>query len=274
MVFRRGKGIEIKTPEQFQYMRAAGLVVGRTLELVRQQAVAGMTTADIDAIAREELAKAGAASSFLGYHGYPATICVSVNEEVVHGIPGHRPLRDGDLVSVDFGAIIEGWHGDAAVSFGIGSLDDVSQRLMDVTERSLWAGLAKAVAGNKLSDISHAVESTVLADDEWYVIEDYVGHGIGSAMHMEPPVPNYGPPGRGAELNVGMAFAIEPMITVGTIDTRILEDDWTVVTLDESRAAHWEHTVCITPEGPWVTTALDGGFERLTALGLTVPQRP
>lgn len=273
MGFLRGNRIEIKTAEQFEYMREAGLVVGRTLELVRSQATAGMTTADIDAIAREQLAAAGATSSFLGYHGFPATICVSVNEEVVHGIPGSKPLHEGDLVSVDFGAIIEGFHGDAAISFGIGHLDDTSQRLCDVTERSLWAGLAKAVAGNALSDISHAVETCVRADGAWHVIEDYVGHGIGSRMHMEPPVPNYGPPGKGPQLRVGMALAIEPMVTVGTIDTEVLEDDWTVVTVDDSRAAHWEHTVCITEQGPWVTTAVDGGVVRLRALGLDVPER-
>jgi len=273
MGFLRGNRIEIKTPDQFACMRQAGLVVARTLELVRTQAASGMTTADIDAIAREQLRAAGATSSFLGYHGFPATICVSVNEEVVHGIPGSRPLHDGDLVSVDFGASIEGWHGDAAISLGVGHLDEVSQRLSDATERSMWAGLAQAVAGNALSDISHAVETCVRADGDWHVIEDYVGHGIGSRMHMEPPVPNYGPPGRGPQLRVGMALAIEPMVTVGTIDTHVLEDDWTVVTLDDSRAAHWEHTVCITEEGPWVTTALDGGVARLRALGVTVPDR-
>ncbi len=273
MAFRRGNRIELKTPQQFLAMRQAGLVVAHTLEHVRQVAAAGMTTADIDGIARARLRDAGATSSFLGYHGYPATICVSVNEEVVHGIPGRRPLHDGDLVSVDFGAIIDGWHADAAISFGIGTLDDTSRRLVDVTERALWAGLAKAIVGNRLSDISHAVETCVRADGAWHVIEDYVGHGIGSAMHMEPPVPNYGAPGKGPELRVGMALAIEPMVTVGTIDTRVLEDDWTVVTEDDSRAAHWEHTVCITPEGPWVTTAIDGGVARLAALGVTVPTR-
>lgn len=273
MAFRRGTRIEIKTSEQFQYMRQAGLVVCRTLNLVKEMTSAGMTTNDIDAIAREQLAHYGAESSFLGYHGYPATICVSVNEEVVHGIPGKRALHEGDIVSVDFGAVIEGWHGDAAISFGIGELDEESKRLIDVTERALWAGLAKAVAGNTVSDISHAVESTVRADGDWQVIEDYVGHGIGSRMHMEPPVPNYGPPGKGPQLRVGMAVAVEPMITVGTIETKVLVDDWTVVTTDDSRAAHWEHTVCITDEGPWVTTALDGGHARLTALGLSVPLR-
>ena len=273
MGFRRGSRIEIKTADQFACMRQAGIVVGSALEAVRAQTHVGMTTADIDAIAREHLKAAGAISSFLGYHGYPATICVSVNEEVVHGIPGERVLQDGDLVSVDFGAIIEGWHGDAAISFGLGNVDETTQRLIDVTERSLWAGLAKAIAGNALSDISHAVESCVTEDGPWFVIEDYVGHGIGSAMHMEPPVPNYGPPGKGPTLKVGMALAIEPMITVGTIETQVLEDDWTVITHDGSRSAHWEHTVCITDEGPWVTTALDGGVARLRALGLTVPDR-
>ena len=273
MGFLRGNRIEIKSSEQFACMRQAGLVVANTLELVRSQAVAGMTTADIDAIAREQLRSAGATSSFLGYHGFPATICVSINQEVVHGIPGATALCEGDLVSVDFGAIIEGWHGDAAVSFGIGALDETSHRLSEVTRRSLWAGLAKAYAGNSLSDISHAVESCVRADGHWHVIEDYVGHGIGSRMHMEPPVPNYGPPGKGPQLRVGMALAIEPMVAVGTLDTRVLEDDWTVVTLDGSRAAHWEHTVCITEEGPWVTTAVDGGIAELRALGLELPER-
>lgn len=271
MGFRRR--IEIKTPEQFLYMRQAGLVVARTLDAVREHVRPGMKTAEIDDVAREILHQHGAESSFLGYHGYPATICVSVNEEVVHGIPGNRVMHEGDIVSVDFGAIIEGWHGDAAITFGVGEWDEVSARLSDVTERSLWAGIAKAVAGNALTDISHAVENVVRADGDWYVIEDYVGHGIGSRMHMEPAVPNYGAPGKGPLLKVGMALAIEPMITVGTIDTNILEDDWTVVTTDTSRAAHWEHTVCITPEGPWVTTAHDGGYERLTALGVQVPNR-
>ncbi len=269
MAFRRGNRIELKSHAQFLHMRQAGLVVGRTLEMVRQQAVVGMTTADIDDIARQQLRLAGATSSFLGYHGFPATICVSVNEEVVHGIPGARALRDGDLVSVDFGAIVEGWHGDAAISFGLGEIDDTSRRLIDVTERSLWAGLAQAVAGHRLTDISHAVERCVRADGDWHVIEDYVGHGIGTQMHMDPPVPNYGAAGKGPELKVGMALAVEPMVTVGTIDTRVLEDDWTVVTLDDSRAAHWEHTVCITEAGPWVTTALDGGVAKLSELGVT-----
>ncbi len=269
MAFRRGNRIELKSHAQFLHMRQAGLVVGRTLEMVRQQAVVGMTTADIDDIARQQLRLAGATSSFLGYHGFPATICVSVNEEVVHGIPGARALRDGDLVSVDFGAIVEGWHGDAAISLGLGEIDDTSRRLIDVTERSLWAGLAQAVAGHRLTDISHAVERCVRADGDWHVIEDYVGHGIGTQMHMDPPVPNYGAAGKGPELKVGMALAVEPMVTVGTIDTRVLEDDWTVVTLDDSRAAHWEHTVCITEAGPWVTTALDGGVAKLAELGVT-----
>lgn len=273
MAFRRGHRIELKSPQQFAAMREAGLVVARALEHIRAVAVPGMTTADIDDLARAQLREAGAVSSFLGYHGFPATICVSVNEEVVHGIPGHRPLHDGDVVSVDFGAIVDGWHADAAITFGLGHLDETSRRLIDVTERALWAGLARAIAGNRLSDISHAVETCVRADGAWHVIEDYVGHGIGSAMHMEPPVPNYGPPGRGPELRVGMALAIEPMITVGTIDTRVLEDDWTVVTEDDSRAAHWEHTVCITETGPLVTTALDGGVARLAALGVQVPRR-
>jgi len=244
-------------------MRAAGLVVARTLELMRLEVAVGITTSDLDAIARDSLSREGATSSFLGYHGFPAVVCVSVNDEVVHGIPGPRRLFEGDLVSIDFGAIVEGWHGDAAITVGVGELSGADSTLSDVTRDSLWAGIAAASVGGRLTDIGHAVESSVRARGTYGILEDYVGHGIGTSMHMEPSVPNYGAPGQGPRLVAGMALAIEPMVVRGEQHVYTLSDDWTVVTSDHSRAAHWEHTVALTDEGPWVLTALDGGAARL-----------
>ncbi len=263
MAFGRKSRIQIKTPAQFELMRAAGLVVARTLKQLETEIVAGMTTLDIDAIARENLQREGAKSSFLGYHGYPAVVCTSVNDEVIHGIPSQRRLAEGDIVSVDFGAIVDGWHGDAARSYFVGEVAPEVRRLSEVTEKSMWAGLAAAVAGNRLSDIGHAVETVIRADGEWGIVEEYVGHGIGTEMHMHPSVPNYGKPGQGPVLEVGMAFAIEPMVTAGHRHVDVLADDWTVSTIDGSWASHWENTVAITAEGPWVLTELDGGAEGL-----------
>lgn len=264
MAFGRKSKIQIKTPAQIEHMRSAGLVVAKTLKQLESEIAPGITTLDIDAIARENLKREGAKSSFLGYHGYPAVVCTSVNDEVVHGIPSSRPLSEGDLVSVDFGAIVEGWHGDAARSYFVGAVSDEVRALSEITERSMWAGLAAAVAGNRLSDIGHAVESVVRADGPWGIVEEYVGHGIGSEMHMHPSVPNYGKPGHGPVLEVGMAFAIEPMVTAGERHVQVLEDDWTVSTEDGSWASHWENTVVITEAGPWVTTEIDGGVDRLS----------
>ena len=258
-MFRRSESFEIKTPEQTRVMRAAGLVVADALDAVREALRPGATTADLDAVAAGVIERAGALPSFLGYHGYPATICVSVNDEIVHGIPGARVLEEGDIVSVDCGAIVEGWHGDAAFSAGVGQISPERQTLMDVTEQALWAGLAKAQVGARLSDVSHAVEQTIRAAGPYGVIEEYVGHGIGSQMHMDPAVPNYGKPGHGPRLVAGMALAVEPMVTMGERYTRVLDDEWTVVTQDGQVAAHFEHTVVVTDEGPWVTTARDGG---------------
>lgn len=266
--------IQIKTPAQLQLMRVAGLVVGRTLEKLRAQTQAGMTTLDLDAIARECIAAEGATSSFLGYHGYPAVICTSINDEVVHGIPSNRRLVEGDLISIDFGVSVDGWHGDSAITIQVGEVSATAKRLSEVTERSMWAGLAAAVVGNRLSDIGNAVETSVRADaGDWGIVEEYVGHGIGTEMHMPPSVPNYGKPGNGPTLKAGMALAIEPMVTAGHRYVQLLDDDWTVTTTDGSLASHWEHTVAITPEGPWVLTALDGGVARLRELGLNVPAR-
>jgi methionyl aminopeptidase len=248
--------IEIKSPEQVARMREAGLVVARTLGVLAEVVRPGITTAELDAIAAREIRLAGAVPSFLGYFGYPATICTSVNEEIVHGIPSqNRRLESGDIISIDCGAILNGWHGDAAISLGVGDIDPADQALIDACQAALWQGIARAAAGNRLSDISHAVERSVRASGTYGLIREYTGHGIGTAMHMEPAVPNYGPPGRGLRLRTGMALAIEPMISRGGRHTTELADGWTVVTSDGSRAAHFEHTVAITPEGPWVLTA-------------------
>jgi methionyl aminopeptidase len=258
MRLRREAAIQIKTPEQLERMRAAGLVVARTLRVLREAVRPGISTGDLDAIAAREIKSAGAVPSFLGYSGYPATICASVNEVIVHGIP--QPdirLRPGDVISIDCGAILDGWHGDAAFTVGVGEIAPADQALLDACEKSMWAGIRQAVPGRRLGDISHAVERSVRACGEYGLIREYTGHGIGTEMHMEPAVRNYGPPGQGPVLRAGMALAIEPMITRGTRLTRELADGWTVVSADGSRAAHFEHTVAITPDGPWVLTALE-----------------
>jgi methionyl aminopeptidase len=251
--------IEIKTPEQIAVMREAGLVVARTLQVLAAAVRPGITTADLDALAEAEIRAAGATGSFKGYHGYPATICTSVNEEIVHGIPSRqRSLRDGDIVSIDCGAIVGGWHGDAALTVGVGAISAEHAGLLQACETALWRGIAQARAGGRLGDISHAVETSVGASGRYGVVEEYTGHGIGSAMHLDPPVPNYGRAGRGPRLRPGMALAIEPMVMLGSSETVLLDDGWTVVTADGSWAAHFEHTVAITPDGPWVLTQLAG----------------
>jgi len=270
-MFTRKSKFEIKTPAQFLKMRKAGLVVADVLARMVQEAVPGVTALQLDQIAREMLTKAGATSSFLGYHGFPAVICASLNDQVVHGIPNDRPFADGDLLSVDFGAIVDGWHGDAAVSIEIGSPVPRHTRLSDVTCEAMWAGLAMAVPGNRLSDISHAVESTIRSAGDYGILQEYTGHGIGTKMHMDPSVPNYGRAGQGPELIPGMALAIEPMATLGTHHVTTLADDWTVVTTDGSFASHWEHTVAITEDGPWVLTAHDGGAAYFAAHGVPSP---
>jgi methionyl aminopeptidase len=266
----RDRSIEIKTPGQIERMRAAGLVVGRTLEVLRSAATAGVTTGELDAIAEDHIRSSGAIPSFKGYSTppFPASICASVNDEVVHGIPGDRVLRDGDIISIDCGAIVDGWHGDAAITVAIGSVSAEAAELMRVTEESLWHGLAAARLGGRLTDISHAVESYVRSQGSYGILEDYVGHGIGSAMHQPPNVPNFGRPGRGPKLVEGMALAVEPMIAVGSQDNVLLDDEWTVATRDGSLAAHYEHTFTLTPRGAWVLTALDGGRARLESMGV------
>jgi methionyl aminopeptidase len=260
-MFRRNSSIEIKNADQLAVMRQAGLVVAEALAAIEEAAAPGVTTGQLDEIARDVLATRGATSSFLGYkaHGtvpYPGVICASINDEVVHGIPGPRELRDGDLLSVDFGAIVDGWNGDAAVSILVGEVVPEVVALSNATRDSLWAGLAAARVGGRLTDISHAVETTLRGSGPWGIVEEYGGHGIGSRMHMDPHILNYGSPGRGPHLVTGMALAIEPMATIGEPDVGVHADGWTVSTLDGGWAAHWEHTVAVTEDGPWVLTAL------------------
>jgi len=257
---RRAQSIQIKTPEQFAIMREAGLVVARTLDVVAAAVRPGVSTAELDALAEREIRAAGATPSFLGYHGYPATICTSVNEEIVHGIPTPaRRLDEGDIISIDCGAIVGGWHGDAARTVGVGTISAEHAALLSACEAALWHGLAQARPGGRLGDISHAVETSIEQAGPYGLVEEYTGHGIGTAMHMDPPVPNYGRPGRGPRLRAGMALAIEPMVVLGSPETILLDDGWTVITADGSWAAHFEHTVAITADGPWVLTAADGG---------------
>jgi methionyl aminopeptidase len=271
----RDRGIEIKNREQILTMRRAGLVVGETLELLRTSVRPGITTGELDAIAEDNIRSSGATPSFKGYSHppFPASICASVNDEVVHGIPGDRMLVEGDVISIDCGAIVDGWHGDAAITVPVGEVAEDVRELMRVTEESLWRGIAAARLGGRVTDISHAVESYVRSQPHpsggsYGILEEYVGHGIGSAMHQPPNVPNYGRPGRGPKLVRGLALAVEPMITLGSKETDLLEDEWTVGTSDGSWAAHFEHTFTLTPDGAWVLTALDGGEAMLAELGV------
>ncbi|MBD7979968.1 type I methionyl aminopeptidase [Oerskovia merdavium] len=273
-MFGREK-IEYKTVDQVRTMRRAGLVVADALATVRSAVRPGMTTADLDALAAAVIGDAGATPSFLGYHGYPATLCVSVNDEVVHGIPGTRELLPGDVVSVDCGAIVDGWHGDSAFSFVLPEADAADLALVEATERALWAGIAALATGERLGDVGNAVEDSIeasaAADGVAYgIIEEYVGHGIGTSMHQPPDVLNYRTRERGPRLKPGMCLAIEPMVTRGERFTQVLEDDWTVVTDDGARAAHWEHSVAILEDGIWVLTAPDGGAAKLAELGVTI----
>ncbi|WP_210439937.1 type I methionyl aminopeptidase [Nocardioides xinjiangensis] len=266
----RDRGIEIKTAEQIDLMRVAGRLVGETLELLRAAVRPGVTTRELDTLAEAHIRDHGGVPSFKGYSHppFPATICASVNEEVVHGIPGDRVLVEGDVISIDCGAIVEGWHGDAAVTVPVGEVAADVTELLRVTEESLWRGMAAARLGGRVTDISHAIETYVRAQGRYGILEDYTGHGIGTEMHMSPNVPNYGRRGRGPTIVEGLALAVEPMVTLGSKHTDLLEDEWTVVTVDRSLAAHFEHTFTVTDRGAWVLTAVDGGEERLRELGV------
>jgi len=256
---RRAPGVQIKTPAQLALMWEAGQAVAAALDAATAAVTPGVSTADLDAIARARIAAAGAVPSFLGYHGFPAAICACVNDEIVYGIPSAaRVLREGDVVSIDCGASVGGWHADAALTVGVGAIATELTKLIGDCERALWHGLAAARPGARLSDISHAVERSARATGAYGIVEDYVGHGIGTELHMDPPVPNRGRPGRGPVLAEGMALAVEPLLVLGCPDTRLLDDGWTVVSEDGGCSAHFEHTVAVTADGPWVLTASAG----------------
>lgn len=252
-------------------MRRAGLLVRSTLELIKSQIKPGITTSALDAVAEAHIKRGGGTSNFKGYHGFPATICVSLNDEIVHGIPGDRMIVPGDVVSIDCGAIIDGWHGDAAFSVVVEPIDSATQKMLDVCEESMWVGIAAGIAGARLSDIGHAIENYINSQGKYGILREYGGHGIGTAMHMEPHILNYGKPGNGPKIEPGMVFAIEPMITLGSERTKVLEDNWTVVTVDKSHGSHFENTYCIAPDGkPFVLTEEDGGKANLARFGIEV----
>ena len=267
--------IEYKTPEQVLVMRRAGLVVADALAALKEAARPGVSTSDLDRLAATVIADHGAIPSFLGYDGFPATVCVSVNDEVIHGIPRGRVLADGDVVSIDCGAIVDGWHADAALSLVLEGGSAADANLVTATEDALWAGIAALASGTRLSDVATAVEDSIEASAtahgaRYGIVEEYVGHGIGTQMHQPPDVLNYRTRERGAKLRPGMCLAVEPMITRGEQHTQVCEDDWTVVTSDGSRSAHWEHTVAIGESGIWVLTERDGGAARLAPLGVQI----
>ena len=266
--------IEYKTIDQMRIMQRSGLILDDALNQVIAAAAPGVTTAELDALFAGLLKKAGATSNFLGYYDYPATICTSVNETVVHGIPGDRELKAGDVLSIDGGAIVEGWHSDSARTTIVGgpdAEDPQDRRLSDVTEEGMWRGIAAMATAKYVGDIGDAIDEYVTSQpgNALGILEDYVGHGIGSAMHMAPDVLNYSSKHRGPKLKPGMCLAIEPMLVRGGLKTKTLADDWTVVTEDKARAAHWEHSVAVHAKGIWVLTASDGGAGRLAPLGVT-----
>lgn len=263
--------IQIKTLDQLKIMRKAGLVVGQALEMMRAEIKPGVTSLQLDALAADFLRENNAKPSFLNYNGYPNVICASVNHEVVHGIPNERPMVSGDVMSIDFGAIVDGWHGDSAISVGVGEVSAEHQKLMDVCEGSMWAGIAAAKVGGHLTDISFAIEQYITSHGKYGILREYGGHGIGTEMHQDPHLINYGPAGMGPELKPGLALAVEPMITMGTEKMKVLSDDWTVASSDGSFGAHFEQTFALLPDGkPFVLTALDGGAAALGALGIEI----
>ena len=257
---RNRKVVEPRTPGELDAMAVAGSLVASALLAVRQAAAPGVTTLALDQIAESVIRDGGGTPSFLGYHGFPASICSSVNDRVVHGIPSAgETLAAGDLLSIDCGAIVDGWHGDSAITFGVGALIPIDEALSQATRESMEAGIAAMVPGNRLTDVSHAIETGTRAAEQRHgrkfgIVAGYGGHGIGTHMHMDPFLPNEGQPGRGPYLAVGSVLAIEPMLTLGTSKTVVLADEWTVVTADGSRAAHWEHTVAVTDDGPRILT--------------------
>lgn len=241
--------IILKTPEEIEVMAQASKLVAETLEALKKEVRPGVTTEQLDRLAEAFIVARGGRPAFKGYRNYPKTLCASVNEQVVHGIPSKRPLKEGDIVGLDLGAIVGGFYGDAAMTVAVGTVSPEAARLIKVTEEALYLGIEQAVVGNRLSDISHAIQRHVEAAG-YSVVTDFVGHGIGRQLHEEPQVPNYGKPGQGPRLQYGMVLAIEPMVNMGGSAVRILEDQWTAVTKDGSLSAHFEHTIAIQPSGP------------------------
>lgn len=247
--------IELKSDRELVYMRDAGKVVAETHQELAKAVAPGITTKELDQIAEDYITSQGAIPAFKGYRGFPATICTSINEEVVHGIPGLRSLKTGDIISIDIGAVINGYYGDAAVTLPVGEISEEAARLLEVTEQCLYKGIEQAQVNNRLTDISHAIQSYVEANG-FSVVRDFVGHGIGKKMHEEPQVPNFGMPGRGPRLKPGMCLAIEPMVNMGSYHVEVLLDNWTVVTSDKQLSAHFEHSIAVTEKGPLILTKI------------------
>ncbi|SET56890.1 methionine aminopeptidase, type I [Natronincola peptidivorans] len=247
--------IYIKSGQEIEIMRQAGKIVAETHELLKEAIRPGITTKELDKLAEAYIIKKGAIPAFKGYGGFPASICTSINHEVVHGIPGLKRLEDGDIISIDIGVLYEGYYGDAAKTYGVGQISEQAQRLIHVTRESFYEGIKNAYEGKRLSDISHAIQAYV-ENEGFSVVRNYVGHGIGTKMHEEPQVPNYGLPGKGPRLQAGMVLAIEPMINAGTYEVKVLSDGWTVVTIDGRYSAHYEHTVAITQGEPEILTTI------------------
>ncbi|GAA4951341.1 type I methionyl aminopeptidase [Streptomonospora halophila] len=264
--------VQLKTAAEIAKMREAGKVVARTLDMLRAAVEPGMSTLDLDAVAERCIRDAGAVPSFKGYYGFTGSICASVNEEVVHGIPrAGKTLREGDLVSIDCGAILDGWHGDSAITLAVGEARPQDARLMDVCEEAMWRGIAELRPGKRLGDIGAAIDGYMRSQGRFGNVQEYGGHGIGTEMHMDPHVLNYGRRGKGQELVEGMCLAIEPMANAGTRHVVELDDGWTVVTRDGERSTHFEHSVAITADGPLVLTAREENRERIAALGFCDP---
>ncbi|MDE3155230.1 MAG: type I methionyl aminopeptidase [Acidobacteriota bacterium] len=250
--------IVCKSPAEIERMRPAGRLVGEVLAALRAAVRPGVTTGELDEMAERRIRQAGAVPAFKGYHGFPATLCTSVNDEVIHGIPGDRILAEGDILSIDCGAVLDGYYGDSAITVPVGTIDTTAAELLRVTNEALFKGIAQARPGGRVSDIGHAVQQHVEAHG-FSVVREFVGHGIGEQMHEEPQIPNYGDPGRGPRLTEGMVLAIEPMVNVGKPGVKVLKDGWTAVTRDGSLSAHFEHTVAVTAEGPRILTLAGDG---------------
>ena len=247
--------IIIKSKKEIELMREAGKIVAETHEIIKEAIVPGISTLELDKIAEENIRKYNAVPSFKGYHGYPGSICASINEEVVHGIPGSKIIKEGDIISIDIGACYKGYHADAAKTHAVGIISEEDRKLIEVTKESFYEGLKFAKLGCRLSDISHAIQTHV-EKNNFSVVRDLVGHGVGKQLHEDPQIPNYGSPGKGPKLKEGMVLAIEPMVNAGKFHVKMLGDGWTIVTIDSKKSAHYEHTIAITEDGPLILTRL------------------